>query len=417
MSRVSRRLMEGGQGGGFLDRLQQDVASRQAKAAEATRRAGRYRGNGDEQMAEREQEARDINFIRELMEARASGLAEMLASGDPAQVTEACDDVAENYQAELGLADAVVAAVKRVGSPGRKAARLAGALRSAQFLQRLQHDMSTREGRVQELQDRFFKLEVGNSMEQQEAADLAAAQRHFALLGWSDGDLDVTADDSTAGCDAPLCALLKRVVAVQEARERGKPMPDWEQPEWRRDGLGGMQHECNAELQAALDQQEEARAAAAAEAGGRRGLKAVIRTKELTKPADRLGETVEMLAACRPAEVALLEGLTGYRKLMMCWRAVRAQQFIAFSRRDLEARKQKAKELEQQLYPDQTKVLPKEQFNAFFDRLMADTQRRSQNRDELAEKARAEALAKLMKSAPQPLSHRRQRPASAGGGR
>jgi len=40
----------------------------------------------------------------------------------------------------------------------------------------------------------------------------------------------------------------------------------------------------------------------------------------LLQPADRLTETVELLAACRSAEVELLEGLSGYRKLMMCWR-------------------------------------------------------------------------------------------------
>lgn len=43
------------------------------------------------------------------------------------------------------------------------------------------------------------------------------------------------------------------------------------------------------------------------------------------QPADHLGETVEMLAACRPAEVALLEGLSGYRKLVMSWRYAQQQ--------------------------------------------------------------------------------------------
>jgi len=37
-------------------------------------------------------------------------------------------------------------------------------------------------------------------------------------------------------------------------------------------------------------------------------------------------------------------------------RAVRAQQFIAFTRRDMEARKAKAAALEKELYPDNTKV-------------------------------------------------------------
>ena len=38
------------------------------------------------------------------------------------------------------------------------------------------------------------------------------------------------------------------------------------------------------------------------------------------QPGDHLGETVELLAACRPAEVALLQSLGGYRRLLMTWR-------------------------------------------------------------------------------------------------
>jgi len=64
-----------------------------------------------------------------MIEAKSSGLSEMLASGDPTQVAEACNDVVENWQAEFALPDDVAAAVKRLGSPGKKAAKLAGAIR------------------------------------------------------------------------------------------------------------------------------------------------------------------------------------------------------------------------------------------------------------------------------------------------
>lgn len=65
MSPVSRRIMEGRQGGaGFLERLSRDIESRQAKAAAAARRAGRYVGGADEQQAERERELRDLRFVR-----------------------------------------------------------------------------------------------------------------------------------------------------------------------------------------------------------------------------------------------------------------------------------------------------------------------------------------------------------------
>jgi hypothetical protein len=57
-------------------------------------------------------------------------------------------------------------------------------------------------------------------------------------------------------------------------------------------------------------------------------------------------------------------------------------------------------------------VLRKAEFEQFFDRLMSDTQRRAARREELAEASRAEALAKLMKSAPGG-KHAAQRPGSA----
>jgi hypothetical protein len=53
---------------------------------------------------------------------------------------------------------------------------------------------------------------------------------------------------------------------------------------------------------------------------------------------------------------------------------------VAFTRLDLEQRRAKAAALERQVYPDHTRVLSKEEYEAFFDRLMADTARRAQHR-------------------------------------
>jgi hypothetical protein len=61
-------------------------------------------------------------------------------------------------------------------------------------------------------------------------------------------------------------------------------------------------------------------------------------------------------------------------------RAVRAQQFVAFTRRDMAARRAKAAELERKVYPETTKKLSKEEYEAFFDRVLADTARRLQHR-------------------------------------
>lgn len=80
---------------------------------------------------------------------------------------------------------------------------------------------------------RYFRLEQGNTAEQQEKADAAAAQAHFVQLGWAAEDLCPSPGDESAACDELLGALLKRAAALQEARQRGKPGVDWEQPEWK----------------------------------------------------------------------------------------------------------------------------------------------------------------------------------------
>ncbi|KAL4855243.1 Dual specificity protein kinase splA [Chlorella vulgaris] len=401
MSRVSRRIMDqrGPEGGSFLDRLSSDLAVRQAKAAKARKRAGRSK-----------------------VEAKEAELAAALRSDDPQRVAEACDSVAVSFQQEWALGQEVVAAVRRLSSPAKKAARLAGALRSAQFMQRLESDLRTREARLQQLQDKFFKLEAGNSAEQQEKADLAAARNHFSQLGWPAASLQAAPGDATAASDGLLGALLKRAAALQEARQWGRAV-DWEQPDWKTDGLEDLQQTHNDALRSALEAQAQAAEAAEQQAGGARrdaaARAAAQQPKELLLPADRLSGCVELLAGCRSGEVELLQGLRGHRKLIMTWRAVRAQQFVAFTRQDLELRKAKAAALEREVYPDHSKggwrrlavvaveslagnyelvsrdrvlmemgarqlfkpcLLRKEEYEAFFDRLMADTARRAQHR-------------------------------------
>lgn len=78
---------------------------------------------------------------------------------------------------------------------------------------------------------RYFKLEHGNTAEQQEKADAAAAQAHFVQLGWPAAELQPAPGDEAGSCDELLGALLRRAEAVQEARQRGKEGLDWAQ--WR----------------------------------------------------------------------------------------------------------------------------------------------------------------------------------------
>lgn len=187
---------------------------------------------------------------------------------------------------ELGLSDEVADAIRRSPSPSKKAAKLAGALRSQQFMARLQvlvrlsegalpagsavlqeqtrlcctscrhstaslprlppclqHDLSTREGRLAALEHKLFLREQEEAAQAQERSDLAAAQAHFSQLGWPKEALQAAADGSDSGAasaasapaDALLGGLLRRAAALQEARQlRGSEAGvDWAQPEWQ----------------------------------------------------------------------------------------------------------------------------------------------------------------------------------------
>ena len=82
---------------------------------------------------------------------------------------------------------------------------------------------------------RLYRRDKGNSEEQQERADVAAAQAHFVLLGWpADCQESLSAGNasSSSACDEWLAALLRRAAALQEARQRGGVV-DWEDECWR----------------------------------------------------------------------------------------------------------------------------------------------------------------------------------------
>lgn len=121
----------------------------------------------------------------------------------------------------------------------------------------------------------------GSIPAQQEKADLAAAQQHFSCLGWPLADMQPAPSDLTSATDKPLDALLRRAAALQDARQAGVAV-DWEDPQWQGDGLDALQAARNAQLRAAIDEQQAARDAASAPGATRRDLrKGIGRPQEL----------------------------------------------------------------------------------------------------------------------------------------
>lgn len=115
-----------------------------------------------------------------------------------------------------------------------------------------------------------------------------------------------------------------------------------------------------------------------------------------------LVEVVTMLSFCFPDELEKLEALTGTKKLLGVYRALRSQQFLRAAREKLEAKAAKAAELAEQ--KPVKKVLSKEREEAFLQRLAEDAARRARNKEELQAKALEEEKAKF---APAPSKSKR----------
>eukprot|EP00887_Chlorella_sp_A99_P003993 scaffold11.g3993.t1 len=393
MSPISLKIMSTQQAT-FLERLDADISQRRDKIA-AARNSGTTAGE-----AERRQ--RDLEYLADLVQDKSAELHAMLGSGSEAEVDEALADIAEMYAAELGLSDDQVQSVKAAGSPGRRAARLAGYVRSARFMARLEEDLATREGRLRELQQRWFAFTAeGRTPEAQDGADREAGAAHFALLGWGEAELRAAcAGAGEPGVDARLDALLRRAEAAQCAAAAGKD-PDWSA--FKNDGLEELQEQKCAALRNAAEEYAAVAAAGSGEpakGGPTQRRPASPGPPPPPLPTNYLQSTVELLARCQPSDLATLATATGSRKLLLVWRAVRSQQFVHSMASKEEERRRKQAALERELFPNMTKRLPREQLDAFFDRLSADAMKRASNRETLAEKAKAEALAKLLATKP-----------------
>jgi hypothetical protein len=226
----SREIMSargGGGGGGaagggstFLDRLAADERRRAAAAAAAARRraagpaaaglpaAAAVSSDADAMLSPQEAQKRaktdaallarvlgtrwgvalpgGADLAKSILAYSQTGQSASAAAGEAAgQVEAALNEVVEAYAKELMLSPRRKAAL--LAERGRaKAAGVAAAVRTMEFIERYKSDLRTRDARLADLQARFFAAAGRGGPGEAEARDGRAADAWFAQLGWRD---------------------------------------------------------------------------------------------------------------------------------------------------------------------------------------------------------------------------------------
>lgn len=182
---------------------------------------------------------------------------------------------------------------------------------------------------------------------------------------------------------------------------------DWQREPFRSDGLEDLQ-------QRWATKQESGAARSQASAGSR-----VVSARPGTAPAgsalraasamssraaaaaaasaedSHLQQLVQLLAGCKPQQLAALERGAGGRRLLGLYRALRAQRFLRFTADDLRAREAKLEAAVEASFRPKRMVLSRQQADEFLARLMADAAKREANKNELAKRAAAVESAAL----------------------
>ncbi|KAI8471605.1 MAG: hypothetical protein J3K34DRAFT_506248 [Monoraphidium minutum] len=442
ISDLSRRIMSGPSGSGgapsaFLERLEAAArARRRQQQQQRQQRAGGGAGGGGgggllgvypdlDAAAAKKRAAADAALVARAAARWGVGLpeggdlSEALTSGprrgndlgcDPGSdlAEAALDEVVEGYWRELMLSErrrrALLAARGRA-----KVAGVAAAVRTMEFMERYRSDLRTRDGRLAELQERFFASAApGRTPAAAESRDATSADAWFARLGW---------DSAGAGGALPFlfAAMLGGACGEwdkQRDRERdwpagaktaGPPAFDWARAPWSADGLGPL-------MESELARQRDAAAATETGGGGGAAAKGAAAAAPAEGgaaggkgPRDWLGESVKLLAGL-PAES--LGRLRGGRKVAV-YRALRSQRFLEATEADLRAREAKALETYRRLTAKTGKararayrgarggwgwgwggraIVSRGEMDAFFERLQEDGRRRIEG----LEKARAD---------------------------
>ncbi|KAF6256339.1 hypothetical protein COO60DRAFT_1461752 [Scenedesmus sp. NREL 46B-D3] len=400
ISAKSQQLMAESQGqggsGGFLARLDNDLKRRQVKMKELERRYNTFGSGGvsaADAAAAAKAAAAELSLVLGFLSQRGwadlsvPGSRDGLDAAAQQELDEQLDEVVEAHSRELSLGEVQVHGILAARGH-KKVAALAAVVRTQQFMDRYKADLSTRDSRLSELQEKWFKQQLQCSpaatgptgrlpaaVLTAEQRDMQQALQWFRALGWDVQDLEDACEDLLAALISRACAYKTEVeklhdkaaaaaaIGAQQAAAVGEPQIDWQSIPWRDDGLNDL-------MQAVLDAQKAAAdsaAAKAAAAGKPSAVDAALRAASSRKPGSPAGSAkgaaaeagagagsagkhpldhaVQLLAGMRWAGLDQLTAAAGTAKKLAVYRALRTQQFLEFTAADLAAREAKQRAL------------------------------------------------------------------------
>lgn len=346
-------------GAKFLERVERDLQSRKKNVKELEQLVYSPERIMNDPTLRRKHAERDAGFLRQavLQNCGEHVVAEVFKDGTT--VDGAIDELVRTYQHELGITDDDVDAVAAAGMD-KKVAKLAAAIRTAQFINRYKADLDGKEAKMKQLRHQWSGTKGDKAHR-----ELEECRHYFTGCGWPGDDFEHGHWTSIADrCDA----LLARTKTMQAAKASGSTV-DWSSH--RSDGLEDMQQEYSREHPAGK--------------GSRR-----LPHKHQLATGNHLEQTIALLAKCKTDDLTKLSSLQGQQKAVSIYRAIRTVRFMEFTEQDLRQREDKLLKAWKELDPKANcKRVSKEEMDAFYNRLLEDTERRKQIRTQMIKDAEA----------------------------
>lgn len=402
-----------GKSGAFLDRLETDLKKRERSKKELFKQHYSAEAMHRDPLLAKKVLDKDLSFVNDYIQSKGllSGQhrwSDIALSEKSEERDEQVDYIVDRFASDWELKEKQIDSI--CGSKGEaKVTALAAAIRQMLFMQRYQTEMQQREGKIKELQNKWWYDSMGGRPgDARMSEDTKQALNHFSLMGWRGDSLEDAATDKRVNALLARVRKYKTELDAWKDKVRGdKSLAsidpatqiaiDWQHSPWSSDGLWPLMEQEMERAQGAMDDRV---AAAKSSQGGTRVVKTqhagegpvAVSTMVRGGAQDFLTYTVHLLANARWDDLGKLEAMaesgdTAKRGLAL-YRSIRTQKFIQFTETKI---KEKEEEL-QAKYDSMRrpkKVVKKEEQDAFYDRLMDDSARRKARVEKLIQDKKA----------------------------
>ncbi len=235
----------------------------------------------------------------------------------------------------------------------KKVSALASAIRTMLFMQRYETELSQRDTKLRELQNRWWQQTMGQVGQARENEDRKQLVQYFSLLGWlGRGDEEESiSDDRLNSLLNRACAYKKELDGWKEKnrdnlRSLGGPpqgLVNWEAHPWTSDGLWPLMEQQMERVQ--RNTEGAPMAAAVVKTPHADEGKIEVTATVIGGPLDYLTYTVKLLAGLRWDSLDKMRDATDSAKRLAVYRGIRTQKFIEFTERKIHEREAALREV------------------------------------------------------------------------